>query len=135
MTEGLSFSLLGPVRGWLEGAELDLGSRDQRAVLAFLVLREGRPATVGEIVEAVWGEDAPRSVHGVLRTYVYRLRKLFSEVLAGDPLIRSVGGGYALTAERASADTRVFQERVAEGRHARAQGDPDGGGHHAACGS
>jgi DNA-binding SARP family transcriptional activator len=124
VVEGLWFALLGPVRGWLDGAELELGSPDQRAVLACLLLREGRPTTVGEIIDAVWGEDAPRSVQGVLRTYVYRLRRTFSGMPGGDPLIQSVGGSYALPAAGESVDARVFQKRVAEGRRARLEGDP-----------
>jgi LuxR family transcriptional regulator, maltose regulon positive regulatory protein len=121
--EGPWFALLGPVRGWLDGAELELGTPDQRAVLACLLLREGRPATAGEIIDAVWGEDAPRSVQGVLRTYVYRLRRLFS-AMPGGPLIQSVGGGYVLPAAGESVDAWVFQRRVAEGRRARLEGDP-----------
>jgi DNA-binding SARP family transcriptional activator len=124
VTEGLWFTLLGPVRGWLDSAELELGSPDQRAVLAFLLLWEGRPATTEEIIEALWGEDAPRSVHGVLRTYVYRLRRLFSASLGGDPLIESVGSSYVLPTAKAAVDAQVFQERVAEGRRARGEGDP-----------
>jgi len=124
VAEGLWFALLGPVRGWLDGAELELGSPDQRTVLAFLLLREGHPATADEIIDAVWGEDAPRSVRGVLRTYVYRLRRLFSGLPGGDPLIQSVGGSYALPAAGESVDARVFQQRVAEGRRARQEGDP-----------
>jgi DNA-binding SARP family transcriptional activator len=124
VAEGLWFALLSPVRGWLDGAELELGSPDQRAVLACLLLREGRPATAGEIIDAVWGEDAPRSVQGVLRTYVYRLRRLFSGMPGGDPLIQSVGGGYVLPVAGGSVDARVFQQRVAEGRRARLEGDP-----------
>ena len=124
MKEGLWFTLLGPVRGWLDGDELELGSPDQRAVLAFLLLREGRPAMAEEIIEALWGEDAPRSVHGVLRTYVYRLRRLFSKVLGGDPLIQSVGSSYVLPTAGAGVDVQVFQQRVADGRRARLEGDP-----------
>jgi LuxR family transcriptional regulator, maltose regulon positive regulatory protein len=124
VVEGLWFALLGPVRGWLDGAELELGSPDQRAVLACLLLREGRPATAGELIDAVWGEDAPRSVHGVLRTYVYRLRRLFSGLPGAGPLIQSVGGSYLLPAAGESVDVRVFQQRVAEGRRARRAGDP-----------
>jgi DNA-binding SARP family transcriptional activator len=123
VVNGLRFTLLGPVRGWLDGAELELGSPDQRAVLACLLLREGRPATAGEIIDAVWGDDAPRSVHGVLRTYVYRLRRLFCEMPRGDRMIQSVGGSYVLPIADKSVDTRVFQQRVAEGRRARLEGD------------
>jgi DNA-binding SARP family transcriptional activator len=119
----LWFTLLGPVRGWVDGAEVELGSPDQRAALAYLLLREGRPATAGEIIDAVWGDDAPRSVQGVLRTYVYRLRRLFSEA-GGDRLIQSVGGSYALPVAAESVDAQVFQQRVAEGRQARLEGNP-----------
>jgi DNA-binding SARP family transcriptional activator len=121
--DGLWFALLGPVRGWFDGAELELGSPDQRAVLAFLLLREGRPATADEIIDAVWGEDTPRSVQGVLRTYVYRLRRLFSGLPGGDRLIQSVGGSYVLAAAAESVDAQVFQQRVADGRRARLAGD------------
>jgi DNA-binding SARP family transcriptional activator len=122
--ERLWLTLLGPVRGWLDGAELELGSPDQRAVLAFLLLRDGRPVTAEEMIQALWGEDAPRSVHGVLRTYVYRLRRLFSGALGGDPLIQSVGGSYVLPAADESVDARVFQQRIEGARQAREQEDP-----------
>jgi DNA-binding SARP family transcriptional activator len=124
VTEDLSFALLGPVRGWFDGAELELGSPYQRAVLAVLLLREGRPAAAEEIIEALWGAEPPRSVHGILRTYIYRLRRLFSGALGGDPLIQSVGGSYLLPTASAPVDARVFQERVAEARLTRGQGDP-----------
>ena len=123
-TEGLWFALLGPVRGWLDGGELELGSPDQRAVLACLLLSEGRPASAGEIIDAVWGQDTPRSVQGVLRTYVYRLRRLFSALPGGDPLIQSVSGSYVLPVTGERVDVRVFQEQVAQGRRARQDGDP-----------
>lgn len=116
--KGLWFGLLGPVRGWLDDEELDLGSPGQRAVLAFLLLCEGRPAAAEEIIEALWGEDAPRSVHGVLRTYVYRLRRLFTRALDGDPLIESVGAGYVLSAPADWVDARILEQRVTAGREA-----------------
>lgn len=123
MTEDLWFTVLGPVRGWRGGAELELGSPQQRAVLAFLLLREGRPATAEEIIESLWGEDTPRSVNGVLRTYVYRLRRLFTAESHADPLIQSVGGSYLLPAANESVDLRVFQRHIAHARAARAEKD------------
>ncbi|HVV23790.1 MAG TPA: AfsR/SARP family transcriptional regulator, partial [Pseudonocardiaceae bacterium] len=61
MQERLWFSLLGPVRAWRGPDEVDLGSPQQRAALAALLLREGAQASVDELIDAVWGEDAPRS--------------------------------------------------------------------------
>ncbi len=118
------FTLLGPVRGWRGGAELELGSPQQRAVLAFLLLREGRPAAAEEIIESLWGEDAPRSVNGVLRTYVYRLRRLFATGPHADPLIQSVGGSYLLPAADEFVDFRLFQRHITHARSARAEKDP-----------
>ena len=41
MTSGFRFSVLGPVRAWRDGAEINLGSPQQRAVLAAMLLRTG----------------------------------------------------------------------------------------------
>ena len=42
MAAGFSFSVLGPVRAWRDGAEVNLGSPQQRTVLAAILLRAGR---------------------------------------------------------------------------------------------
>jgi DNA-binding SARP family transcriptional activator len=41
MGSGFSFGVLGPVRAWQDGSEIDLGSPQQRAVLAVLLLCAG----------------------------------------------------------------------------------------------
>jgi len=115
-TTGLWFSLLGPVRCWRDGVELDIGSPAQRALIGVLLLREGQAVTTDEIVEAVWADDAPPSVNGVLRTYVYRLRRVLSAGADGGPMIRSVGGGYVLPAAEESVDFRVFARQVSQAR-------------------
>ncbi|MGX1117378.1 hypothetical protein RKD37_002741 [Streptomyces ambofaciens] len=55
--EQLRFSLLGPLRAWRGPTELSLGSPQQQAVLAALLLRggrgEGRRATTDELIAAV----------------------------------------------------------------------------------
>ncbi|MFD0633447.1 hypothetical protein ACFQ9X_19615 [Catenulispora yoronensis] len=50
------FSVLGPVRGWGPDGELDLGSPQQRELLALLVMRAGRAATAEELIDALWGQ-------------------------------------------------------------------------------
>lgn len=56
----LRFSVLGPVRAWRGEESLPTGSPQQRALLAALLLREGRTATSGELIDALWGEEPPR---------------------------------------------------------------------------
>ncbi|MGY0068746.1 AfsR/SARP family transcriptional regulator [Streptomyces sp. QTS137] len=134
------FAVLGPVRAWRGTRELDLGSPQQRVVLALLLLRRGRPVPLGELLDAVWGERPPAAAVSVLRTYVSRLRKVLEpgrDPAAGQPrVIVSVGDGYVLRIPDDALDLAVFQHRVARAKKSRAAGDPSGAAEllHAALG-
>ncbi|MFF5143291.1 BTAD domain-containing putative transcriptional regulator [Streptomyces sp. NPDC013157] len=126
-TDPLRFSLLGPLRAWRAESELELGSPQQRAVLAGLLLRRGRAAGLGDLVAGVWGTDPPPGAVSVLRTYVSRLRKLLEpERETGEPprLVVSLGDGYALRTDAVSSDLDTFEEYVARAERHRAAGDP-----------
>ncbi|MEV5952610.1 BTAD domain-containing putative transcriptional regulator [Streptomyces sp. NPDC051987] len=126
-TAPLRFSLLGPLRAWRDESELELGSPQQRAVLAGLLLRRGRAAGLGDLVAGVWGTDPPPGAVSVLRTYVSRLRKLLEpDREAGEPprLVVSLGDGYALRTDMVSSDLDTFEEHVARAERRRAAGDP-----------
>ncbi|MEU6226683.1 BTAD domain-containing putative transcriptional regulator [Streptomyces sp. NPDC047042] len=126
MKERLRFSLLGPVRAWRGRDEIALGPPQQRAVLAVLLLAEGSQVSVGRLVDAVWGTEAPASARGILRTYVHRLRKVLEP--AGDTassVIRAVGDGYQLTSP-GELDLSVFRELFAQAERLRGEGDAQG---------
>ncbi len=44
------------------------GSPQQRALLAALLLREGRTATSGQLIDALWGEESPPQALAAVRT-------------------------------------------------------------------
>ncbi|MFJ4633952.1 AfsR/SARP family transcriptional regulator [Streptomyces sp. NPDC088847] len=120
------FVVLGPVRAWLGDTPLRLGPPQQVAVLTALLLREGRPLTVGELIDAVWGQTPPPGVISVVRSYVSRLRKILEpQRPAGRPSRRviSVAEGYALPLEDGALDLRVFEDRAAEAQRFFAAGD------------
>jgi DNA-binding SARP family transcriptional activator/Tfp pilus assembly protein PilF len=120
------FSVLGPVRAWHKGRELDLGSPQQRVVLAALLLRRGHPVTLAELIDAVWGAEPPMAAVPVLRTYVSRLRKILEpgRGTADTPrTIVSVGDGYRVRTPEEALDLAVFERRVAEAARASAAGD------------
>ncbi|GAA3803051.1 transcriptional regulator AfsR [Streptomyces coacervatus] len=115
----LSFGVLGPVRARRGVEQLSTGSPQQRALLAALLLREGRTATAGELIDAVWGEEPPSQALAALRTYASRLRKVL------DPgVLVSESGGYAVRGLGEGAlDLAVAQDLAAEAEKAKSAGD------------
>ena len=116
------FAVLGPVRAWRGDTELDLGQPQQRAVLAALLLREGAQVGLGDLVDGVWGDQAPASAARLIRVYVHRLRSVLGR--AGPGVISSVGGGYMLDVDAQSCDLTRFTRLAAEARRVRAGGNP-----------
>ncbi|MFJ9036695.1 BTAD domain-containing putative transcriptional regulator [Streptomyces sp. NPDC102406] len=124
-TSGVHFSVLGRLRAHRDGAELDLGSPQQRAVAAILILRHDRAVSIDELVRALW-DRIPRRPETVIRTYIWRLRHLLEPARAqGEPwqLLVSVPGGYSLRLADGCLDWALFERRVAEARVLTANGD------------
>ncbi|WP_328413490.1 NB-ARC domain-containing protein [Streptomyces violaceus] len=115
----LRFSVLGPVRASRGDEPITTGSPQQRALLAALLLREGRTATAAELIDALWGEEPPSQALAALRTYASRLRKVL------DPgVLVSESGGYAVRGLAEGAlDLAVAQDLATEAEKARSAGD------------
>ena len=115
----LRFGVLGPVRAWRGEETLATGSPQQRALLAALLLREGRTATAAELIDALWGEEPPSQALAAVRTYASRLRKVL------DPgVLVSESGGYAVRGLAEGAlDLARAQDLAAEAEKARSSGD------------
>jgi DNA-binding SARP family transcriptional activator/ABC-type dipeptide/oligopeptide/nickel transport system ATPase component len=89
----LRFSLMGPVRAWRDDEEIDLGPRQQRAVLAALLLNNGIRLSNDQLIGMVWDDPTPSAVMA-LRTYAYKIRKALPELD-----LKSKDGGYTVRAE------------------------------------
>ncbi|MFJ3776672.1 BTAD domain-containing putative transcriptional regulator, partial [Streptomyces sp. NPDC090075] len=117
----LRLQILGPLRIWRDGVELDPGPRQQSYLLAVLLARAGQPVSTSELVDLIWGEDVPASAVNILQKYVGALRRLFEPVLpvreAGSFLQRR-GNAYLFAAGPAALDLVAFRERVAAARAA-----------------
>lgn len=121
----MRFAVLGPVRAWSDEAEVSLGSPQQRAVLAVLLLRRGRPVGMTELINAVWGEEQPSDPAALVRTYVSRLRKVLEPVRRpGEPprLLISVADGYVANVPEGDLDLSVFEVRLTEARRLSTEG-------------
>ncbi|HYZ52390.1 MAG TPA: BTAD domain-containing putative transcriptional regulator [Streptosporangiaceae bacterium] len=123
MVTGIRLAVLGPVQAWRDAVELDLGSPQQRGVLALLALHAGESLSMGQIIEALWGSEVPPGAGGTVRTYVYRLRRILRPAGSDQAVLASSRTGYLLAGEAVSTDLSVFSEQVRQARASRAAGN------------
>ena len=117
----LRFAVLGPVRAWRGEQPLPMGSPQQKALLAALLLRGGHTATAEELIDAIWGEDPPEQAKAALRTYASRIRKTLG---TRAELLVSESGGYAMrTGPEALLDLDTAHELATHAEKAASGGD------------
>ena len=111
--ETLEFRLLGPLEARSDGVAIELGGPKQRAVLAVLLLDAGRTVSTDRLVDALWGEQPPRTASTSLQNFVSQLRKqLGADVLA------TKAPGYLLRIDPLQVDANRAQALLAEARRA-----------------
>jgi DNA-binding SARP family transcriptional activator/tetratricopeptide (TPR) repeat protein len=122
----LRLSVLGPLRAWRDGVEVELGPPQQRSVLALLLAHGGQPVSVASLIDALWGDDHPGSAVNLLHRYVGALRRALEPELgpreAGSWLIRGAGG-YRFTTDAAASDLLQFRELMSTAREQAGSGD------------
>ncbi|AGL19167.1 BTAD domain-containing putative transcriptional regulator [Actinoplanes sp. N902-109] len=105
-TDVIRFDLLGAVRGWRGPAELDMGSPQQQAMLAALLLQPRGAATLAELRQAVWGDIQPAKATNALRNYAWRWRRTLAGDGADPRILASFGDGYQLLLPEDAVDVR-----------------------------
>ncbi|MYS91310.1 MULTISPECIES: BTAD domain-containing putative transcriptional regulator [Streptomyces] len=71
----MEFQLLGPFAARHEGRQVLLGSRRQeRCLLAVLLLHAGRAVTTDRLIDLLWDGEPPDAARATVHTYVGRLR-------------------------------------------------------------
>jgi DNA-binding SARP family transcriptional activator/tetratricopeptide (TPR) repeat protein len=116
------FALLGSVRAWRAGSEVELGPPQQRLLLAVLLAGGGRPVSLDELVDVLWEDNPPPSAVNVIHRYVGALRRVFEPELAaratGTWLIRHAAT-YSLAVTAESADLLELRDLVEQARDER----------------
>src|SRR5215469_6057512 len=103
----VEFQLLGPIEAHDDGRPLALSGPRRKALLARLLLDQGRLVTSDQLIDDVWdGQRAPGAA-ATLQSHISQLRKVL-----GDRL-RSHGAGYLLDLTDAVLDIADF-ERFAD---------------------
>ncbi|GGP17962.1 AAA family ATPase [Nonomuraea glycinis] len=124
MVDGLlRLEILGPLRGWRDGVELDLGPGQQAFLLALLLARVNRPVSTSELIDLIWDDEAPASALNVIHKYVGVLRRLLEPALptrATGSFLHRRGNSYLITANSETLDLLAFRDLVSQ-----AKAEPD----------
>ena len=115
----IEYRLLGPVQVWVDGQQLELKRRQERLLLAILLLEPGKAVPAERLVELLWPEEQPGNPKRALQVYMSRLRSVLASV---DPETRVESGpeGYAIHGPAGRTDIERFGELT---RQAKTIGD------------
>ncbi|MFJ8622663.1 AfsR/SARP family transcriptional regulator [Kitasatospora sp. NPDC093550] len=106
-------------------AVLKVGSPQQQAMLAVLLLRPGHGASATDLIDALWGEEPPGTAMTTVRTYAWRWRKILHGEEPGAPtVLTSVGDGYRLVLPKHAVDAAQAEELAAQAERTAAAGQP-----------
>lgn len=100
----MDFLLLGAIEVAGQAAPL---RRQERSLLAILLLRANESVPPEELVDLLWPDDPPADARGSLQVYVSRLRKALPGIT-----ITSSAAGYAVQVEPESVDVERFRRQV-----------------------
>ncbi|MFI0351792.1 BTAD domain-containing putative transcriptional regulator [Actinomadura sp. 9N407] len=112
------FGVLGPLALWTDdGALVAVPGVKVRALLADLLLNEGRPVPADRLIDDLWGDDLPGNPPAALSAKVSQLRRVFEDAEPGArALLPTRPAGYLLDIAPERVDAYRFQATTARAR-------------------
>jgi YVTN family beta-propeller protein len=126
----MDFRVLGPleVRDG-DGNAIELGGRQQRLVLAMLLVHRNEVVSIDRLIDVVWGERPPRGAAKNVQIHISRLRRALDgnarsrRAESTGSAVRTRATGYVLEVSPDEVDADRFQRLVEDGRRALAAGE------------
>ncbi len=109
----VEFRVLGPLEVVIDGRQAQVSGRNQRAVLALLVLHANQPVSTERVVDELWGEQPPRTATTSVQNAISQLRKL-----VGVDRLVTTPAGYVLVVQEGELDAACFEALLAAARGA-----------------
>ncbi len=117
----MDFQLLGPVAAYRDGLPLALGGRNQRALLALLLLRPGEALNVERIADTLWAGQTLADPANAVQAAVSRMRRTLGDTR--DCRIVTCPGAYVFSTAADRIDVGQFTSMHSQARSAIAVGD------------
>jgi DNA-binding SARP family transcriptional activator len=111
----MDFRVLGPVQVIAGSGPIELASGRQLALLCCLLIAGDEVSSRDRLIDALWGEQPPRTATNALQVQVHALRRRL-----GPDRIAREATGYRLRREPGELDLERFELLVARGRSERA---------------
>jgi DNA-binding SARP family transcriptional activator/tetratricopeptide (TPR) repeat protein len=110
------FRLLGPVEIESAAGTHSLARRQERCLLALLLLEPGQVVPVDRLCQLLWEDSAPDQPRRAVQSLVARVRAALVRAAAESSgvSLESVGGGYRIRVDRDLVDAHRFRRLVGE---------------------
>lgn len=125
MGERVDFHVLGPLRVVIDGVEVAIATRRQRALLVLLLLSVGRVVPTERLIDQLWDGSPPPQGAVTLRSYVSNLRQALGGSDGLGSALVTRGQGYCLDVPRTSVDSERLTAGAELGRRHLREDRPD----------
>ncbi|MET0136566.1 MAG: BTAD domain-containing putative transcriptional regulator [Kibdelosporangium sp.] len=111
----MRFGVLGPLAVWTaDGREVRVPEVKVRALLADLLVQDGRPVSADRLADDLWGDRQPGNPGNTLQTKVSQLRRALEDAEPGSrELVVFKAPGYVM---RVDTDVQRFRDLTTQGR-------------------
>ena len=110
---GVRVDVLGPLRLVVDGDAVIVPGPKRRALLALLVIADGRAVSTNDLLDALWHDDLPNTARATLQSHISRLRRHLGPASAR---LEAVSGGYRLVLDRDGTDLAEAREHLRAAR-------------------
>ena len=111
----MQFRVLGSLEVRRGNDVVDIGSTNERKILAALLVDANAVVSTSRLIEVLWGDDPPASDRNALQTYIARLRRRLGAAATPAPVVTRPPG-YAIELGPHQLDSLQFCELMDQAR-------------------
>ncbi|MBV9447550.1 MAG: AfsR/SARP family transcriptional regulator [Streptosporangiaceae bacterium] len=113
----MKYRVLGPLEVCaVTGERISIARPKHRQLLATLLLSHNAVVTTDHLIENLWEDGQPNTARGLLKTYIWGVRRLLSPRDPTVAPIETLIGGYRMPVDTSELDLLVFSKLAKEGR-------------------
>jgi DNA-binding SARP family transcriptional activator len=114
----VKYRILGPLEACaVTGERISIAKPKHRQLLATLLLSHNAVVTTDHLIGNLWEGGQPNTARGLLKTYIWGVRRLLSPRDPTVAPIETLTGGYRMLVDTDDLDLLVFSELAREGRN------------------